>query len=112
MNSKNYAHELQKENSRDEQRGLEGKDSGWSIADPGRYRCITLITWKSTTVQTPRSKHAGLGESELPNEWLGESQVACRDNTRESLNPKYKHALKNSVVSTGTREHEIRQQVK
>ena len=29
--------------------------------------------------QAPRAEHAGSGESELPNEWCGECQVACRD---------------------------------
>ena len=33
-------------------------------------------------------------------------------NTHESLNLKHKYALKNSVVSTGTHEQKMRQQIK
>jgi len=53
MNSTKSAHELQKKNSRDD--------------------------GKIHELQAPRSKHVGPGESELPNEWQDECQVACID---------------------------------
>jgi len=65
MNSIKDTHELQKENSRAEQEGLEGKkDPGRSTTDPLHYHCATLINRKSTKVQAPGSGHASLGESE------------------------------------------------
>jgi len=50
--------------------GLEEKGSGQST------------NWSATEriheLQTSRSEHVGPGESELPNEGWGESQVACK----------------------------------
>ena len=43
MNSTKDAHEWQKKNSRDEQRGLEEKGSGWFARDP-RFQCTTLVS--------------------------------------------------------------------
>jgi len=78
MNSIKDAHELQKKNSRDGQGP--GRKGLWrSTTDPWRYRCVTMITKKSTTVQAQRSEHTGPWESELPNKWYDECQVACRD---------------------------------
>jgi len=43
MNSTKSAHELQKKNSKAEQKGLEGKDSRWS-ADDSCFHCASLIS--------------------------------------------------------------------
>ena len=77
MNNTKGAHELQKENSRDEQGVWKDKAPDRSGADPRHHYCATLITKKSTAVQAPRSEHVGLGESELLYEWQDECQVAC-----------------------------------
>jgi len=79
MNSTRRAHKLQKKNSRGEQGVWKNGAPDRSTANPHRHRCLTLITRKSITVQVPRYEHAGPGESELPNEWWGESQAAYRD---------------------------------
>jgi len=69
-NYKKYksAHELQKKTREMSKGAWKDRASDWSTTDPRCYRCATLITTKSITVQTPRSEHAGPGESELPNE--------------------------------------------
>ena len=66
MNCTKCTRELQKENLRDEKGAWKKKGSGWSTADPRCYRCATLITRKSTTVQTPRSEHVDPKKSETP----------------------------------------------
>jgi len=43
MNNTKYAHELQEENSRDEQGGLEEEGSGWLTDDP-RFLYALLIS--------------------------------------------------------------------
>jgi len=68
INSTKSAYELQKENLRGEQGVWKNGVSDRSTADPRYHRCVTLITRKSTAVQTLRSEHAGQGESELPKE--------------------------------------------
>ena len=66
MNSTKNAHELQKKNSRDEQGAWKDRVSDWSTVDPGHYRCATLITRKSITVQALGSGYGDPGESETP----------------------------------------------
>ena len=112
MNSTKYAREIQKKNSRDEQRDLKGWGSGRSTADPCRNRCATLITRKSTTVQTLRSENTGLGESELPNEWCGECQVTYIDKHMCIDKFKSKACIENRVMSTDIQEQTMRQQEK
>ena len=79
MNSTKDDHELQKENSRDER----GAWKDW--APDGLPMICTFSThlWSATRkihkLQGLKSEHAGLGESELPNEWCGECQVAYMD---------------------------------
>ena len=54
MNSTKSAHELQKENSRDKQGGLEGYGSGWSVDDP-YFLCASLISNRKNP-QAPNSE--------------------------------------------------------
>jgi len=63
MNSTKDAHKLQKE-TQVPNKGPERKDLERFTADPLCYHCATLINRKSITVQAPRSRHAGPGESE------------------------------------------------
>jgi len=79
VNSTNYAHELQKENSGDghgawKDRALDGlpKIHASSVH-------ICSATERIHKLQPPGSEHAGPGELELTNKWCGECQVAYRD---------------------------------
>ena len=64
MNSTKCAHELQKENSRDEQGAWKKKGYGWLTTDPRCYRYAALIKRKFKKIQTPRSGHGDPGLSE------------------------------------------------
>ena len=77
MNSTKGAHEFTKGKLERHAWGLEGQGFR-RFADDQCYCCATLISnWEKP--QAPRPGHENLGESELPNEWYGECQVACKD---------------------------------
>jgi len=86
MNSTKDTHDLQKE-TRDSSRGLEEKEPRRSTSDPLRYHCATLINRKSTTVQAPRSRHAGVWESEsCPTNGKISAKWCAQVTTRFSIN--------------------------
>ena len=70
MNSTKCPHELQKENSRDEQGAWKDRVPDWSSADQLWFRCATLISkGRIHKLQSLRPGHEDPGESELPSEW-------------------------------------------
>jgi len=82
--------------------GLEGKGLRWSVDDP-RFCYASLISNRENLqLQDLGSRHVDLGESELPNEWCDECQVACRDKHMCIDKFKLKACIKNRVVSTDT----------
>jgi len=79
MNSTKGAHELQHENSRDEQgtwkdRVSDGLPMIHTFAAP-----LWSASKRIHKLQVSESGHEDPGESELPNEWWCKCQMVCRD---------------------------------
>jgi len=79
MNSTKGTHELQKENSRDAQGAWKDRDSNGLPMIHATTALLWLETRRIHKLQILRSEHEDPGESELPNEWWCECQMACRD---------------------------------
>ena len=77
MKSIKDAHELQKENSKDEHKAWKDGASDHLLKIDASSMHLRSATRRIHKLQTPGSEHAGPGELELPKEWWGESQVAC-----------------------------------
>ena len=79
MNSTKDAHELQKENSRDEQGARKNR---LQTGQPLVHDAIAAQLWPLGSPSLSNLQDLNMqiqGSQKLPNEWCGECHVACRD---------------------------------
>ena len=74
-----YNNELYKRRSRDTKKKLENRTSDSLPMIHASAAHLWLAIGRIHKFQAPRSGHKVPRESELPNEWCDECQVACRD---------------------------------